>query len=321
MVVEYFYSYNVVLLILNLIMMVNLHIKFNYDWIDFFKNFRWSYKLFKRTKDFAYTMFLSSFGFIVITQLDVFIIPFLSSAIDVAIYSIALTLLTYLRSIISSIYHPFVALFNQLVGREENNNLNELRDLLLRFLFPLVFLIVFLPFIFADEIIHLWVGKEYLGATIYFRLMVFSFFFLGITFPIIEYFKAIQLNKMLKKTSKISVLFFVFVLMILYSNFQDIIAFPLARFFTELLSFLIIMHLFKKNIENFSLSIFFTNSFIITNIIVLFSKYLFFTSFTIDSIVKLIIYLLFVFFMCMSVLFVINKKSYFLLYNKIKKLL
>ena len=157
--------------------------RLNYDLKFFFKSISFSSEMFGKTKGLAFSSIFLTLCWIGYYELDPFVIGKIFGSSKVAIYAIALTLMTYFRSLFGIMFSPFIAKFNHFIGNGESEKLKALVQQLLIITIPVTLFPVLSLFLTADSFISSWVGGSYLEAINIARLLVLSFLFSFITYP------------------------------------------------------------------------------------------------------------------------------------------
>lgn len=147
-----------------------------------------SVKLFKKNLNYglkAYVMGL--FGFLVISS-DIFLVNYYLEKEQVGFYSTAVQLATQLMmisTIVSTILLPKLSSVNNL---SEKYRLNKR---VINYMTVLLFFICLIGYIFADQIMVLLYGIEFLPSARIFRILLIALFFLSIESIMVQYLAAI----------------------------------------------------------------------------------------------------------------------------------
>jgi len=157
--------------------------RLNYDLKFFFKSISFSSEMFKKTKGLAFSSIFLTICWIGYYELDPFVIGKIFGASKVSIYAIALTLMTYFRSLFGILFSPFTAKFNHYIANGESEKLSAVVQHLLIVTIPITLFPVISVFLTADSFIRSWVGDNYLEAISIAKLLVLSFIFSFITYP------------------------------------------------------------------------------------------------------------------------------------------
>jgi O-antigen/teichoic acid export membrane protein len=156
---------------------------FDYSLRAYFGAIRFTRRIYDKTKSLAYGSLMLTIGWILFYELDLFVIGKFIGAREVAIFSICLTVMTFLRSIYGIIYNPFTAKLNHYVGKNEMSTFNEaLRSLLIIGL-PFTALPPIIMFFTMDNFILAWVGQDYLQVIPLISVLILSYIFAFISNP------------------------------------------------------------------------------------------------------------------------------------------
>jgi O-antigen/teichoic acid export membrane protein len=182
-IVEYFLFMQIINLMVALIALVYAKKLFDYDFLFLLKNIKFNKKVYLKTKKLAMnSLFLIATG-ILIYELDPTAIAFFLGTKQIAVYAIALTLLSFFRSFFSILFSPFNARFNHLTGSSDFKKLEELYKVSIINTFPLVVIPIFIIILLAKSIILTWVGEEYLVSVTSAQLLIACNVFAFIAYP------------------------------------------------------------------------------------------------------------------------------------------
>jgi stage V sporulation protein B len=124
---------------------------------------------------------LSNFIWVIIVQLDIFVITYFMTVTDVGIYQIAITisyLLLYIVTSLTSVIYPF---FNELYFKDKKEDLANLLRALYKYIaiFQIPFIVFFI--IYSKELILLLFTSKYSGASSSLQVLVIFTIFCSIT--------------------------------------------------------------------------------------------------------------------------------------------
>ena len=154
-----------------------------YDLIFMLKSIKYSKELFNKTKKLAFSSLFLTLCWIAYYEMDPFVIGKIFGSSKVAIYAIALTLMSYFRSILGIIFSPFMAKFNHYVGLNDLNGLRETFFKLMILTVPITVFPVITLDLFAKNFIYSWVGESYHDSVLLARFFVGCYLFNFITSP------------------------------------------------------------------------------------------------------------------------------------------
>lgn len=158
-------------------------VRYKYDFITFFKGFRYSKLMFIKTKALAFGSLFLTVSWILYYELDAFAIAKLLGPDSVAIYAIGFTVLTFLRSIFGVLYSPFSARFNHFIGLNDLEGLRRLYLNIVTLTLPFVVFPILSLFLLMDPFVMAWVGIHYEKSVIIARLLIFCFINGFISYP------------------------------------------------------------------------------------------------------------------------------------------
>jgi O-antigen/teichoic acid export membrane protein len=158
-------------------------LKYEYKFSVFLKAFKFSKRMFNKTKALAFGSLFLTVTFILYYELDAFAIAKLLGPDSVAIYAVGFTVLTFMRTIFGALYSPFFARFNHFIGL---NNIESLRRLYLSIVtltLPLVVFPILSLFLLMDPFVKTWVGSHYKNSVPIAQLLIFCFIYGFISYP------------------------------------------------------------------------------------------------------------------------------------------
>lgn len=148
-----------------------------------FKSFRFSKKLFNKTKKLAFTSIFLTISWILYYELDPFAIGKILNASSVAIYAIGLAIITYFRSLFGILFTPFIARFNHFIGLNDKPGLKSLFIKVMIVFIPVTVFPIIVVFLTAKIFILTWVGTNYANSIEIAQILVACYIFSFITYP------------------------------------------------------------------------------------------------------------------------------------------
>lgn len=155
----------------------------NYDLKLLFKSIKLSKEQYNKTKKLAYTSLFLTFSWILYYELDTFVIAKFLGPNAVAIFAIALTLMTYFRTVFGILFSPFIAKFNYFVGLKDSKGLRDFFFKVLVVFIPISILPVLCVVLTAKNFVLTWVGDEYESSVQIAQVMLLCYLFSFITYP------------------------------------------------------------------------------------------------------------------------------------------
>ena len=182
-IVGYFLFCQMVNLVALLSCAIIAKIRYKYDFIIFFKAFKFSKHMFNRIKALAFGSLFGTVMFIVYYELDAFAIAKLLGVESVAIYAVGFTVLTFLRSLFGVLFSPFFARFNHFTGLNDEDGLRNLYVSIVTLTIPFVIFPVVSLTLLMDPFVHCWVGSQYQKSVVIAQLLIFGFIYGFISYP------------------------------------------------------------------------------------------------------------------------------------------
>jgi O-antigen/teichoic acid export membrane protein len=157
--------------------------EFGYNFKLFFGSFRFSKKIYEKTKRLAFVSIFLTFCWILYYELDPFVISRLLGAKYLAVFAIGFTLMEYFRGIFGIIFSPFIAKFNHFVGLKDYESLHAFFNKVLVLGLPLTVFPVLAISITIKNFIFCWVGDQYANSVPIAQVLVLSFLFSFLSSP------------------------------------------------------------------------------------------------------------------------------------------
>ncbi len=154
-----------------------------YDLIFLLKSIKLSKTQYSKTKKLAYTSLFLTLSWILYYELDTFVIAKFLGPNAVAIFAIALTIMTYFRTIFGVFFSPFIAKFNHFIGLKNPEGLKEFFLKVLVVFVPVTILPVLCITLTLQNFVFTWVGPEYVASVGIAQIMLLSYLFSFITYP------------------------------------------------------------------------------------------------------------------------------------------
>jgi len=158
-------------------------VRYNYDFIALLKSIHFDIKIFRKTKNLAFTSLYLTFTWILYYELDPAAIGKLLGANQVAIFAIGLTIMSFFRSILGILFSPFNARFNHFIGNHDEEGLKSLFITVTTMMAPLIVIPVITICLLAKPLILSWVGDHYSGSVTFAQFLILCNVFAFITYP------------------------------------------------------------------------------------------------------------------------------------------
>ena len=224
--------------------------RYGFSFFDFLNNFRFNSEVFKKSKKLAFNSLYVTLCFILYYELDVFFIGKYFGVQEVAIFSLALFFLQFLRSLSSIVLSPFQSRYNHFVGLENYDGLRVFFKNVIKITMPFFIFSGMLIMIYSKEICLTWAGQSYVDSV--FILELFSIVFL-LNFIIIPGSNLLVSLLRIKEIYLINtVIVFVFWIGIFFSyKLYGIKSFPIFKLFSAIIFVLfysrVVLNYLKKD--------------------------------------------------------------------------
>jgi O-antigen/teichoic acid export membrane protein len=178
-------------------------IKYKYNFIVFFKAFKFTKHVFNKTKSLAFGSLFNTIMWILYYELDAFAIAKLLGIEKVAIYAVGFTILSFLRSIFGVFYAPFFARFNHFIGLNDMDGLRNMYRTIVTMTLPLVIFPIVSLAMLMEPFVYSWVGNYYEKSVSIAQLLIFCFIYGFFTYSASFLIMAQEKIKILYLTSAI----------------------------------------------------------------------------------------------------------------------
>jgi len=183
-IVEYFVFTQICSLSASLFGLYTLKKKEKYDVVYLFNSFKFSKKLFIKTKRLAFSSIFLTISWIFFYEIDPFVIGKFIGVKEVALYAIGLTIMSYFRVVFGVLYTPFIAKMNYFIGLKDDEGLKVFVVKILKLFIPITVFPVIAVFFSLNIFVINWVGKEYETSVHIIQFLVLSHLFSFIISPI-----------------------------------------------------------------------------------------------------------------------------------------
>jgi len=176
-IVGYYFFFHITNLVVCLVAILIAKGKYHYDFFLLIRSFRFSLEIFRKTNNMAYVTFFSSICHILFYEIDSLVIAKIMGVEFVAIYSIAFTVLTFIRNLTGTFYGPFGARFHHCIGVKDIGGLKSLYQSIVCMSIPLIVLPIVSIIVLMQPLIICWVGPKYFPSVLLAQFLVGSFFY------------------------------------------------------------------------------------------------------------------------------------------------
>lgn len=150
---------------------------------SFLKSIRFSSALFVRMRALAFSSLVSVASWVVFYELDPFAVSKLLGADKLAIYAIALSLMTFVRNLYGILFSPFSARLNHFVGLGDQEGLRRFYGRLIALTLPVAILPLVSLESYLPVFIGSWVGSAYELSVQIARVLLASYVFSFVSYP------------------------------------------------------------------------------------------------------------------------------------------
>jgi len=196
-IVGYFLFGKIVELVGGSIGFLYIKFKYHYSFRLFLRSFRFSKKIYYKTKQLALGSFYVTIMWILYYELDSVAISKFLGAEALAYFAIGLTITRFFRTMFSVVYTPFVARFNHFVGLKNYEGLRKIYIKVINCTMPLIVFPVISVLILRKSLVLSWVGSDYLVSVNIVLFLVLASIFAFINNPTSIIIKALEKIKQL----------------------------------------------------------------------------------------------------------------------------
>lgn len=158
-----------------LLCLIIANIRYKYNFIEFFKAFKFSKHVFNKTKDLAFCSFFITIMWITYYELDAIAIAKLMGPENVAIFAIGLTIFSFLRTLFNVLYSPFAPRFNHFIALNDIDGLRNMYKTIVIITLPFAIFPIISLAMLMGPLIHSWVGNHYEKSVVIAQLLILGF--------------------------------------------------------------------------------------------------------------------------------------------------
>jgi O-antigen/teichoic acid export membrane protein len=182
-IVGYFLFIKIIDSIVFMVGVFIINMKYKLSIIKLIRAFKFDKAIFKRTKGLAFSSLFVTLMWILYYELDVIAVGKLFGASEVAVFALAFTLMSFLRSLSSFIFSPFQNRYNHFVGLNDIEGLKILLHKVIIFSMPIFVIVIMSIVVFGDNIAITWAGNEYVESGIILSLLAVNYMYSFIRVP------------------------------------------------------------------------------------------------------------------------------------------
>ena len=183
LIVEYFLFVQIVNVLAVSFSVILAKRKFHYDLRLFTRSFKFSQEQFRKTRKLAFSNLFLTVSWILYYECDSMVIGKVFGAAEAAIFAIGLSLLNLFRSVLGSLYSPFLSRFNHMRAQGDLEGLKRTYLKVMVLTAPIVLWTIATLELLMRPFIFTWVGSSYEPSIGIARLLVMSNVFAFISYP------------------------------------------------------------------------------------------------------------------------------------------
>lgn len=223
--------------------------KYGYSISYFLKSIKWDSKVFNKVKKISGTSLVMTACMILYYELDQIAISHWLGIEAVAIYGMALSVMSIMRSFNSIVFSPYTSRYNHFVGLHDFRGLTSFVNKMISIFGVILVVPIVTVSLFASPFVVSWVGNQYLESSILISIMVLSLFTNFIKDPIGSYFIATERNMILLKSScLLPVLFWLGICLTI--NWLGLLSFAIFKFIAPTVVAIYYWKLAKKDFKS-----------------------------------------------------------------------
>lgn len=241
-----FYQFVSLLIIVSLLYHVR---RYGYSSMDFLKAFKFDKQVFDKEKSLSFASLLFMISMILYNELDQVVISKLFGVESVAIYAIAFSMMTFIRTFCSMIYSPYSSRYNHFVGLGDYEGLIRFTNKMMIIISPILIIPIFNVALYSKQLVISWVGESYIDSAIMTSFMVMSYAVNGILQPLNCYMIACEKNSKITIGALLLPIVY-WVGIILISSVANVASFAIMKLIAPVLLFSYFWVVIKKDIVN-----------------------------------------------------------------------
>lgn len=157
--------------------------RLNYSLRALFGAFKFDRAVFARTKGLAFSSLFATGGWILYYELDSVFISKMIGVSSLAYYSVCLTLLNFVRSMLGTLFAPFQARFNHFQGLNDEGGLKAIYSKVILITKPLVVFPIITLFMLMEPFIYSWIGPGYYDSVLLGKVLICIYSFAFFQYP------------------------------------------------------------------------------------------------------------------------------------------
>lgn len=231
--VEYYAFTQIVNYAVSLIALFQIR-NYGYSIKLFISSFRFDKEIFNKVKAITGASFLGVLGTVLYNELDQIAISNLYGVEAVALYAVAFSLMTFIRTFSALVYSPYTSRYNHFIGLADYNGLSEFLGKVIVTMAPVLVLPIVGVALYSSPFVISWVGEEYSGSAFLMSLLVLSYVPNFLTQPSSNYLLSTERAKVLSFVAVLLPIFY-WVGIVILSNTLGVKSFALMKFLAPVL--------------------------------------------------------------------------------------
>lgn len=231
-IVEYYIFYQFVNLLIVLIAFIKTK-QYGYKLSEFASKVTFNKYIFNKVKGLTGTLLLAMIAMVLYNELDQIAISNIISIEAVAVYSIAFSALSFVRSYISILFSPYASRYNHYTGLDNEEGLILFVRKVIILITPLVVIPIITLSIFSKSFIISWVGELYSESATVLSILVFAYIINCFKEPLNSYLVAKEQNSVLRKYNILLPIFYWFIVLSTIKLY-GLYSFAVAKTFSSL---------------------------------------------------------------------------------------
>lgn len=223
--------------------------RYKYDIKNLLLSIKFNKQIFNKTKGLALTSLFSLLTWILYYELDPAAIGKWIGAKEVGIFAIGLTILSFFRSILGSIFGPFSVRFNHFIGLKDNEGLKDLCRTITTVTAPLIIIPIITLILLSHSLILSWVGSQYEASVLPAKFLIACNLFAFISYPGALLLMAQEKIKIMYFVNAIQPIIYWIGISLTFATF-GLVSFGFFKFFAFCINALIYVVVLKKYFNN-----------------------------------------------------------------------
>ena len=240
-IVGYFLTIQIIGFISGVFTAIWAFVSYRYSFKDFIESFHFNKEIFNLTKHLAISTLLSTIAWVLYFEMDSVILSKYYGLKVLALYGLGFTMVSFIRTLYSVVFSPFLSIFNHKVGVGDEEGMFITFGKLINWVMPLLVLMPLLLNLNMPGIIHAWVGDKY-------RLLIIMISLTGFSIPLGHIIIAKSANRILRLNAVLLPVIFYSSLIVFHFWF-GIYNLAISKLLTIAVSVVLVFYLFSRNVQ------------------------------------------------------------------------